>query len=647
MTPKLKWGLCLVAILALTAALYLRSLGNAFVYDDLWMIRLNPYIKQWSFLWRSLTRDSRWFRDPNHLPQSSYYRPLQDIWFGLNYQLFGFNVAGWHAMSIMLHLVMVWLVYEDTLLLVSSESTGLIAALLFAVTPIHAEAVAWASAIPLLLVGIFILASFFFFLTRAEAPLRNWLLSLMFSGLGLLTHESAIVVPALIAAYAFLLEPPNEAGTAWIQRLSRTAREVWPFATLAAIYLVIRILVIGGLTYRHAQAVYASASVVFLTIPFDLFEFFKLLFSPWDAGAAHSLRYVTNWTSPRFWVIPLVAAIVAGTLTFAPRPRRSLIWFCLVWIFLSLAPELKLISGFPFSFVQDRYLYLASFGWCVLVADLITAVASRNAVLRTGAFATVALLAAIYAVALIRVQNVWHDDLTYFTDAVVRVPRAPYAHHGLCIALAARNRLPDALKECTTAVDLDPTGADWAFDRGVMEAHLGDYQGAVRDMTNAITLEPRRPAHDYATLAEYADAAGNPDLGERALARAASMTGGEKLAETTRAQIELRHGNFTAASQLLKRLIERYPDDALLWSYMGSARVGVGDYAGALDAYQKMAKLAPDFSAPYYLSAEVLHAMHRDDEALANCRIALKLTPDDPATLALLAAIQKSASTSR
>src|SRR5579885_1409674 len=100
-------NLGLAAIVALTALVYLRCLKNGYVFDDHEMIIVNRYIGEWSFLWKALVNDSWWFRDPAHLPQSHYYRPLQDIWLGLNYQAFGLNPVGPHALMVGLHVAAV------------------------------------------------------------------------------------------------------------------------------------------------------------------------------------------------------------------------------------------------------------------------------------------------------------------------------------------------------------------------------------------------------------------------------------------------------------------------------------------------------------------------------------------------------------
>jgi len=73
-------SLLLGAVLIATAVVYLRCLGNGFVFDDDNMVIGNHFIGQWSFLWRSLSRDSWWFMDPAHRPVGPYYRPLQDVW---------------------------------------------------------------------------------------------------------------------------------------------------------------------------------------------------------------------------------------------------------------------------------------------------------------------------------------------------------------------------------------------------------------------------------------------------------------------------------------------------------------------------------------------------------------------------------------
>ncbi len=101
--------LILAGILLAALVVYLRCLGNGFVWDDDLLILSNPCIGQWSFLWKSLTRSEYWF---NATVPAIRYRPLFSIWLALSYHLFGFKPAGWHALTVAVHLVAVWLVFK-------------------------------------------------------------------------------------------------------------------------------------------------------------------------------------------------------------------------------------------------------------------------------------------------------------------------------------------------------------------------------------------------------------------------------------------------------------------------------------------------------------------------------------------------------
>jgi tetratricopeptide (TPR) repeat protein len=195
------------AIVAITALVYLRCLANGYVFDDHEMIIVNRYIGDWSFLWKALVNDSWWFRDPAHLPQSHYYRPLQDIWLGLNYQLFGLNPIGPHALMVGLHLVAVMVAYGIAARLAADWIAGLVAALFFGLLPVHAEAVIWATAIPESLAGTLQLGAFYLYLRSRDRDLKHALAwSLILFGGALLSHESAIAFPLVIAVHAFLFD---------------------------------------------------------------------------------------------------------------------------------------------------------------------------------------------------------------------------------------------------------------------------------------------------------------------------------------------------------------------------------------------------------------------------------------------------------
>ena len=126
-------GTALVSLLA--AGLYLNTLGHAFHYDDFHSIVHNPHL-------RSTANIPAFFRDPalfSTNPESAMYRPVLLVSYALNFALGGLQPAGYHLVNALLHGLNAGLVHR-LLLLLGQEWLALLAAFLFALAPVNAEA---------------------------------------------------------------------------------------------------------------------------------------------------------------------------------------------------------------------------------------------------------------------------------------------------------------------------------------------------------------------------------------------------------------------------------------------------------------------------------------------------------------------------
>ncbi|MGH7934940.1 MAG: tetratricopeptide repeat protein, partial [Candidatus Binataceae bacterium] len=649
----------IASAMAVTLIDYLRCLGNGFVFDDHEMIVINRYLPQWSFIWKSLVNDSWWFRDPHHLPQSSYYRPLQDIWFALNYHAFGLSPTGWHATMIVLHLAAVWLVFKIALSLTESAWTAFFTALLFGVVPVHAEAVVWPSAIPLPLSGVFELGALYLLITRIRAPRRNLATSLILYAGALLSHESAVAFPGLAAAYLFFLEErphrdeslspargdePGAVGAvnvlaAFGKRLWRTAAGTAPFAAMMAVYLLIRLAVLGFISRPNAAGHVAVAQVL-LTIPAVLVRDLVLLIAPWRDGPSHRLHFVNSPASPHFY-LPLIAlAVVTALITLDRSKHRRLHRFCAAWMVLGVVPELNLGGIFALALVQDRYLYLPAMGWCLLVADIMVTVAHGSEARARVCVAAGGALAMLYAVVLFNVQGFWHDEVRLFTRCIQEFPDSSLWHLRLGMALEARGDLAGALNHMRISSRLDPGSGAAQFDAGQIEARLGDYKAAARDTAAGLSHIPNAPANAYVSLATFYAVAGDSAQSEAALKRAAATPGGAEDAALGRVQILLMRKDGAGAERILDDMSRHYPNDARVWYALGLARAAQANYTGALGAYRQASSIAPRSSPPYIGAAFALDKLGRGAEAIRDCRTALAVAPGNRQALAMLGRLE-------
>ncbi len=523
-------NLAIALVLLATLAAYLRCLGNGFVFDDDNMIVANRHLGSWSFLWQSMFHDSGWFLNPTELGKDScYYRPLQYAWLGMNYHLFGLNPLGWHAMMVGLHLVAVFLVFKIACSLTGNTQTGLLAALLFGVMPINAEAVSWAAAIPHSLAGALQLAAFYLLVREDRARPGNRALAWGLYALALLAHESAVTFPAIVAVYVLLFESPGGAGH-W-RKISepdgrlfrRTLLTTAPFAIELICYLFVRRFVLGFFAAR-ADVVPnpATNAQILLTAPHVVVTYLLMFLMPWRTGPAHRAAFVLTPFSPEFYLPAAgLAAIMAGLfLTERKHPQPRVFLFCAAWIAIAMAPALYLRG--LYQLVHDDYLYLAAVGWCMLAADCAIRLAQHGPNPRRIALAGAGAYVLVCGVSLWNVQRFWRDDLVLFSRWVEEVPESANLHAQLGLVLLRNGDLPAAERELSEAVNLNPEGGEGLYDLGVVHVRQGRVREGAAEISAGLKRLPHPPAESYAFLAALYQQLGDQQSSEAALRQSQS-----------------------------------------------------------------------------------------------------------------------------
>ncbi|XP_035875101.1 protein O-mannosyl-transferase TMTC1 isoform X1 [Phyllostomus discolor] len=122
---------------------YGRSLQGEFVHDDVWAIVNNPDLRPGTPLRWSIFANDFWGKGMAENTSHKSYRPLCVLTFKLNIFLTGMNPFYFHAVNVILHcLVTLVLMYTCDKTVFKNRGLAFVTALLFAVHPIHTEAVA-------------------------------------------------------------------------------------------------------------------------------------------------------------------------------------------------------------------------------------------------------------------------------------------------------------------------------------------------------------------------------------------------------------------------------------------------------------------------------------------------------------------------
>ncbi|MDR3764212.1 MAG: glycosyltransferase family 39 protein [Acidobacteriota bacterium] len=480
-----RW-LCALSVL-LAALVYLRTAGFPFVYDDHGQILANARIQSWHYLPKYFTQHL-WSQMGEDLP-NNYYRPLFLVWFLLNFKLFGTAPAGWHVTSVLVHALVTLVVYLFAARTLKDRLAAGVAALIFAVHPIHAEAVAWVSGVDEPLFALFALLTVYGYLRWREDGQQGWLAcSLGAYALSLLSKETAIVIPAMVLFY----EWRGTRGQRFAPRARRTLLTVAPYLGLAAVYMVVRTLALRGVAPNVGN--HATVGSVLLTLPETIWFYLVKLVWPSSLSVFYSLYFVTQPGVFNFW-LPLLGILAVGTGLWWLARQEEGVAEAIAWMTIPMVPPLLALTRFDVrDLVHDRYLYLPLFGFAMIVAALVRKlkIGERKAgnipvaqvVLVLGV--TIALSAATVAQA-----QYWQSDQAIYERGVEIAPNNPLALDQLGRLMSVEHDYDHAREYFGRALRFDPDDYRVLMSYGVMLDYQHEYDNAIPVLRHATEVHPK------------------------------------------------------------------------------------------------------------------------------------------------------------
>ena len=440
--PPRAWWLALVLAALLP---YLDAFGNQYVRDDEVIIRDNPALASWTAL-RAGLAENYWGAAQ---PDSGLWRPVVLASYAVDRWLGGGSTWLSTAIDLAIHAGCCAALLALLLRCGAGRAGALAAALLFAVHPVHTEAVTGfvgrADTLATLLVLLALLAHRAIPAAGARARLAAGACVL----LALLTKENAIVLLALLPAMDLLL-PAGD--TATLSRLRWKDHAM--YLALALLVLAARAHVLGGLAIEpdKVQRLFnplvpaaptllgelrgATGSQLVWT-PFALVALAaRLLAWPARLSADYSFDAFPLASSPLdprvlagLAVTALVAAGVPALRRRAPLAAFGLLFGALAWLPVS---NLFLPVGTLFA---ERLLYLPSAGFLMALGAGLGALLDGHARAARGVSSRARsrrrFVRGVVAVALVAGaartwsrNPVWHDTGTITADMVATAPRS-------------------------------------------------------------------------------------------------------------------------------------------------------------------------------------------------------------------------------
>jgi len=616
----------LITILLLAAVGFLaygRSLRNGFVWDDDLQIQRNPFVHAGQPWVPLFTSDVWGYTSGTQRSMSNYYRPMQMLTYRLIAEGPGVEPAAYHLASILLNIFATIAAYWLLLLLVRRWGIALAAAVLFAAHPMHSEAVLWISALTELGCALFYFVAFALFIRahskRPEAPdqrknsrkqadalalrairRKPWLLaaSAVCGFVAILWKEMALTLPAAIAAYVFFTDRENSIAA----RVKHAMLRSLPYWAGVAFYLPLRIAVLGYFSSTHhiwnlTPATFALSAVELLG------KYWLKLALPTGLNAFHVFHPGATLMEARA-VFSLLFVATSVVLVFFGWRRAPLPSFAAAWVFVTLAPVLN-IQGVGQNVFAERYLYIPSLGFCLLVAYAGAALLRRvppPLAVRAAAVA-VAVLSAAGSVAVARRAPVWASDFTLLSQTVQQADDSALIH----------NSLGEILKQRS-----DPAGAEREYGRAYAAAAAATPADLLQMANAEVGLASTAMIHHH-------DAAASLAHSDRALALQPQM----HAAKVSRGVALLQLGRIEEAHQQLEPAYRESPYDEVCANALGVIALARRDYPAAERYFQSAIGVYSGFSDGWNNLGRTYQEMGRYQQALAPFSRAVELAPEN------------------
>jgi len=450
----------ILLIILIILLAYSNIFFNDFAFDDIHFIVEDSNIKSVNIV-KFFTEDVR-----------GVYRPFKTLAIAISYKLYGLNPVGYHFNSLIVHILASILVYKISMQIFKKENTALISALLFATHPIHTEAITFMT-VNFDVIGIvFALAAFFFYM-KEKTYLPN-----IFFLLAAFTYEITLILPLLLILYDFSFKK------------LKIKKYISYFAILF-FYFFIRFFIIKVVA-RNTGYPGGSFFVTMLTITKAIILYIKLLILPIGLTLGHTFSLATSIFEPMVLIsILLIIALIAAAFF----TKKKIIKFSILWFFISLLPVLNIIPiQTPF---EERYAYLASVGFCLLLAWGITQIKKQHVKI----IIVIILLLAYTAITIDRNQD-WKNDHTLFKKTVELSPEYSKGYINLGYENVKRGEYIEGEKHLKKAIELNPKASKAYSNLAWLYLLQNKNEEAIEEAENAIEQEQNDRAHTIMCIAK-------------------------------------------------------------------------------------------------------------------------------------------------
>lgn len=395
----------------------------------------------------------------------------------------------YHLASISFHIICVILLFILTNILFKNRTLSFLSCLIFAVHPIHTEVISWISGDNYVFSGMFFIASFIFYV-KSDKSILNLTLSVILFCFCFLAGNAVSTLPLLFIIYElfFKVKKENRKGIVNLKII------------ILFITILISILYIGVFFVardKFMRLIFHYRGFSYLIVVAKAFVYYlKILYMPLARGLYHPFSYnIINihQVSPAFF-LSLTILIISLAAFFRYIKRYPAVSFGIAWFFITYAPYSNIIP--VCNIISERYLYLPSFGFCLLLAavfikawEVINRSLSYRRIFRAIAVVTLTLFVGSYAALTIKRNYEYNDIFTYWSTNINNFPDGYVVYNNLAATYFVQGNYANAIAYCWINLLINPAQPHVWCNLGMVYHKTGDLNQAKECYLEALKID--------------------------------------------------------------------------------------------------------------------------------------------------------------
>jgi len=512
------------------------------------------------------------------------YVPLSVFSLAIDYQIGGGKPFMFHLTNLLLHLANSLLVFLIVKTLINSTRVAFGTALLFGISTMQVESVAWITERKDVLYSFFFLLSLFQYIKFIFFNKKKFLIfSIIAYILSLFSKSQAVTLPLALLLVEYLLN-----------KNLKNYKTLIPYFILSLVFGIIAIkfsqtTFSEGLTYTFTERLLLSAYAFTMYI-------FKLIF-PLNLSAIYPYPFLSGSINLSSVLVASLSIVFIFLIFILFKRKNYIVFFGLAFFLLNI---LLLLQLFPvgIAFMADRFSYIASIGIFLCISYIFDYLL-KNYSSKSRLLLIIALIYfhLIGFNTIIR-NEVWANSISLWNDTINKNAGNPTAYVNRGNAFKKIGDFEKALSDYSKGISLNNNIPDAYYNRGLIYIDMANYDAAINDFKKALKINPIF----LQALIQLGNAyyyKGNFEFSLKTFEQVLKYDSTQSAAYTGIANVYFSLGKKEEAMSLYNKALQLNPNDADTYYNKANANVSNGNLELAIIDYNNAIKYNPN-KAIYY-----------------------------------------------